>query len=647
MLAAQAAVITVTSTQNNPPAGQKSLFQALTEVQAGDTIAFNIPGAGPHYLVTPTDGYPLITKDNVTIDGYTQPGATPNTNPILAANNAQIKIVLDSRNGNSRLLDYAGDTPNDDTGYGDGESCILGVLGVTNVTIKGLCLIALPQVPDTEISIYGVSFAKGANGHLAGCWIGVDLDGKTGLGYGPADAVTGFRYRGRDENNTVTNTVLVSGVTIGVGQAAANPRAEFNVITGIPAIPIILEGENERISGNFLQVQPSGMADYNVGLDEAIPEGTFEGAIEIGRAGNNTLIGVDGDGVNDADERNVFGGVMPPSLRGYDHTIEFYSQTPGTNIVVAGNYIGIAVDGLKRFTNGVPPLNAGGGSARYRFGSNLDGVSDALEGNVVYNNWPAALFDPAGDDFQKEFFDELSTTGVASLRGNTLVNNFTPPVSPLKQDGEYWTNYYSRVIANPEAGLVPVVATSSSTVRLSGTVPMPTNTYPQVAVDVYLPDPEGIATGKAAGIPELPDGYIQGKTYLGTYVVDGPLDLNPAAGAFEFDISGLNLQADTPVTITANYVPAAGDPQGTETVTTLFSVPVPLKFATRPIQISSPTRSGTELTLVWSGGNPPYQVQTRSDVASGTWTNVGAATTATTATVTITGAQGYYRVQGN
>ena len=32
----------------------------------------------------------------MTIDGYTQPGASPNTNPILGGNNAQIKIVLDS-----------------------------------------------------------------------------------------------------------------------------------------------------------------------------------------------------------------------------------------------------------------------------------------------------------------------------------------------------------------------------------------------------------------------------------------------------------------------------------------------------------------------------------------------------------------------
>ena len=62
---------------------------------------------------------------------------------------------------------------------------------------------------------------------------------------------------------------------------------------------------------------------------------------------------------------------------------------------------------------------------------------------------------------------------------------------------------------------------------------------------------EGIANGIAANIPEIPDGFIQGKTYLGSFVVDGQGDLNPAAGAFEFDITSLSLPANTKLTATA------------------------------------------------------------------------------------------------
>ena len=570
-----AAVITVTTT-NNPGAG--SLLEALSNVHDGDEIQFNIPGPGPHYFATPFGGYPYITANDITIDGYSQPGAVANSNSILQPNNAQIKIVLDSRNGNSKLMDFPGDTPDDDTGYGDTESAILGVLGATNVTIRGLSLLAVPLTGAIgDVALYGVSFARGANGHINGCWIGVGPDGQSGFGFGPADGVTGFRFQDKDGNNVVTNRILVSGVTVGVAKESANPRAEFNVITGIPAIPIILEGENHRIAGNFLEVLPDGKQDYNPALDPDIPadvKPTFEGAIEIGRAGNNTIIGVDGDGVNDAEERNIIGGTVPPSLLGYDHTLEFYSQNPGTNIVIAGNYIGVGIDGTTRFTNGVPPCNAPSGAAVYRFGSDFDGVSDALEGNVVYNNWPPNLFGAASPDFQQNFFDELADTTIVSLRGNTLVNNFTPPVNPLKNGGEHLTNYYSRVVADTNAPLTPVLFGGVATNRLRGQVPLPNSNYPVVILDVYLPDPEGIVNGISAGIAELPDGFIQGRSFLGSFVVDGPADLNPLSGVFEFDINGWGVTDGTLLTVTANYSQSPAGTHNAPTVTSLFSVPV-------------------------------------------------------------------------
>src|SRR5256885_1235146 len=94
ILPTHAAVITVTTT-NNPGAG--SLLEALSNVHDGDEIQFNIPGPGPHYFATPFGGYPYITANDITIDGYSQPGAVANSNSILQPNNAQIKIVLDSR----------------------------------------------------------------------------------------------------------------------------------------------------------------------------------------------------------------------------------------------------------------------------------------------------------------------------------------------------------------------------------------------------------------------------------------------------------------------------------------------------------------------------------------------------------------------
>ncbi len=89
-------IIVTTTNNDSPPAGQTSLKQAISQLADGDTIKFNIAGTGPHILVTPMGGYPLITASDVTIDGYTQTDSKPNSNGILGGNNAVIQIVLDS-----------------------------------------------------------------------------------------------------------------------------------------------------------------------------------------------------------------------------------------------------------------------------------------------------------------------------------------------------------------------------------------------------------------------------------------------------------------------------------------------------------------------------------------------------------------------
>src|SRR5689334_232964 len=86
--ASHAAIITVNSTDNTttPPGGQTNLWLAISLLQNGDTINFNISGPGPHYLEPPNGGFPIISKHNVTIDGYSQPGSAPNSATFLSAN---------------------------------------------------------------------------------------------------------------------------------------------------------------------------------------------------------------------------------------------------------------------------------------------------------------------------------------------------------------------------------------------------------------------------------------------------------------------------------------------------------------------------------------------------------------------------------
>ena len=53
---------------------------------------------------------------------------------------------------------------------------------------------------------------------------------------------------------------------------------------------------------------------------------------------------------------------------------------------------------------------------------------------------------------------------------------------------------------------------------------------------------------------------------------------------------------------------------------------------------------GPDVVLNWRGGVGPYQVQRRVSLDPGDWENVGNTTTLMTATVTIAGDRGYFRI---
>ena len=137
---ASAAVVTTADNTSPPDDGQTSLLEAISNVADGETISFNIPGAGPHYIVTPDAGYPLITRTGVTIDGYSQPGSRVNTAAPAQPRNEAIKVVLDSRTAvpAARRTVLTGIT-----GFGDSESCVLGFRNAPGALVRGLAFIGV------------------------------------------------------------------------------------------------------------------------------------------------------------------------------------------------------------------------------------------------------------------------------------------------------------------------------------------------------------------------------------------------------------------------------------------------------------------------------------------------------------------------
>jgi hypothetical protein len=169
------ATFTVTNTDDS---GSGSLRQAITDANNNsnsggpDRIEFNVPGAGVH-TIRPDFGLPGV-QDPVVIDGYTQPGASPNT--LAVGDNAVLLIEINGADAgeDSGLVIFAPDTTVRGlvvNGFRKGQSSTQGrgivALGAaaTNVAIAGNFVGVDPSgtaaVPNENVGVF-VLEANGA-----------------------------------------------------------------------------------------------------------------------------------------------------------------------------------------------------------------------------------------------------------------------------------------------------------------------------------------------------------------------------------------------------------------------------------------------------------------------------------------------------
>ncbi len=68
-----------------------------------------------------------------------------------------------------------------------------------------------------------------------------------------------------------------------------------------------------------------------------------------------------------------------------------------------------------------------------------------------------------------------------------------------------------------------------------------------------------------------------------------------------------------------------------------------------PAQIKSVARSGNDITLAWTGGVPPYNIDSRASLSAGLWSTVVSNILTLSATVTngVSGSTGFFRVAGH
>lgn len=217
---AHAATLTVNNTADPgdgdcEPNGGCTLREAINEANAttADTIRFDISGGGVK-TISLTSRLPVISE-KLTIDGYSQPGASPNN--LEAGTNAVLRIELDGS----------------DAGV---ASEALRIRGASDCVIKGL---VINRFDGNSISI-GYPGDVTEDNRVVGNFIGTDPSGTLDRGNGAGVALT-------SDPGTSSNTV-------GGSRPAARNLISGNDKSGV----LIVGGRGNAIIGNLIGTTKNG-----------------------------------------------------------------------------------------------------------------------------------------------------------------------------------------------------------------------------------------------------------------------------------------------------------------------------------------------------------------------------------------------------
>ena len=565
VIPASAATVTVNDSGDSTNAcattgtGTCTLRDAITYANAnsGTTIEFDIPGAGVH-TISPGSALPVITKPT-TIDGYTQPGASANTNGPTQGTNAVILIELDGTNaglngalnlntgsggsvirglainrshdgcidivaGNDHVIEgnFLGTDPTGMVAHG----CVSGVLGAgsgTNITIGGTTPAARNLASGNEsFGIYwGVSSSGGSGHHIQGNLVGTNATGAAAF---PGAMQDGISIVG------ATSDTIVGGTT----------PAERNVVSGNSrGIDVELgSGTGDVVSGNYVGTDVTG--------EVAVPNTSY-GMLINGLA---VTIGGSSSGAG-----NLISGNADAAI---------FSSSNG--LIIQGNVIGLDASGTL-------PLGNAGTAAIFVDGSHVTiGGIDPGEGNVITNSGTTAAI----------LVFQLTSIAGTTVRGNSMHDNPGLAFSIDGQGTPLPNDPCDADSGNNNLQNFPVLSsvTYGATTTVSGILNSTASTT--FDVDVYADPP----------CTKFPGNFLQGATYLGSAQVT-----TDGGCTFAFEISGLpSVPSGSLITMTAT------DPSGN---TSEFSQRLP--FSTAPH--SGPPAGGTALTITGTNFLPGATVK--------------------------------------
>jgi hypothetical protein len=381
---AQAAGFMVTNTND---AGAGSLRQAIIDSNSNgnfvDTITFNIPGGSLKTIHLATALPPIFFP--VTIDGYTQPGASPNT--LAVGDNAVLQIELDGTNlpTNAVVLQISG----------------------TDCTIKGL---AINRASGQNVSAIRINHS---NTRIEGNFIGINPAGTTALG---------------NQFGILVSTNATSTTIGGLSPAARN------VISGNTNAGILIlndQNKNVKVQGNYIGTDASGTKDLGNGRGIQVLDcsGVTIGGVTAGS--RNVISGNDVHGIT------LSGTETNTTIQGN------YIGTQADGVSALGNLPnGIYIDGVRDNTVG----GTGAGAGNMIAYNTVHGVSvegDTATGNAILSNSTFGNFQ-AGIYLQGNFAND---SGDGDIGPNNRQNH--PVISAMLTNGGLNTTVHATLNSNP------------------------------------------------------------------------------------------------------------------------------------------------------------------------------------------------------
>jgi titin len=386
----------------------RAAIQEPNDTPGQDLIRFNIVSAASVKTISPTRALPII-REALTINGYTQTGASPNT--LALGNNTVLKIQLNGTNA--------------------GASTTNGLeIEAANTTIRGL---VINRFAESGIQIDG----SGATGNVvAGNFIGTNAAGSTDLGNGG----DGVRMFSDASNNTIGGTTnaarnIISG-NDGVGFQVFNDSATGNEVMGnyigtdasgtqelgnrlggvfIGSAPnntvggtaagagnLISGNENEGVAIQGPSAEGNEVLGNRIGLNadgsEALPNST-DGVL-ISNAPNNTV------GGTDSGARNIISG-------NGDQGVKIFNIFSTGNQVL-GNFVGTDASGTADLGNGDDGVEISPDAENNTVGGTASGARNVISGN----DENGIRIQGPGNKVEGNFIG-TNASGTAAL-GNTL-----------------------------------------------------------------------------------------------------------------------------------------------------------------------------------------------------------------------------------